>query len=123
MADPKSFDVKPGDEVELTYRLDYKSAEVKRLPDAAMYTHVTTRIEDTEGTLPWRAAQYFSRTEETVKVTEDDQLITFVARVTSATWDDGSAFPVTARYGNGTQSAPGETPHPVAVLAVRKAAT
>src|SRR5262245_20492968 len=85
MADPKGFQVRPGHEVELSYRLDYKSAEVKRLPDAGMYTHVTTMIP---GSLPWPAEQIFTSVKDTVKVTEDDQLIKFVTRVKQATEDD-----------------------------------
>ncbi|MEO8449450.1 MAG: hypothetical protein ABI647_06660 [Gemmatimonadota bacterium] len=120
MADVPKFELKVGQEVELTYQLDFKSAEVKRLPDAAFFSSVKTFIQEETGQLtPASAARCFSKPSDTVKITQDDQVIKLVSRVTDTNIDRKAPFDVFALYTDGTNPAPGEAPTLIANLVVR----
>lgn len=111
----------PGHDVEISYRLDYKVAEVKRLPDAGNFTHVTTRLGDGPADPKGDLAKVFTRLSETTPVTEDDQLVTFVTQVKGLDGTDTEAFGVQvfALYGTERGPATGAEAIHVADLVVR----
>lgn len=103
--------VNQGDEIEITYQLDYNSAEVKRLSDPKLFSHVTTLIHSAEGMPPSPSTQYFSVVSERVAVTVDDQKITFKTRAISIPLELHQKFLVTAGYSDSTgAAAAGEKP-------------
>ncbi|MBC7897296.1 MAG: hypothetical protein H7066_17900 [Cytophagaceae bacterium] len=112
---------KPGQEVEISYRLEYKMAEVARLPDAASFTHVTTSIGNVPDAAPSsEVAGAFTVTRESTKVTQDDQVIKFVTRVKDLPESEVLAVPVVAYYSDGKKIAAGEKPVEIAQLVVKK---
>ena len=118
-----SHDCRVGNEVEITYRLEYKMAEVARLPDAASYSHVATSIGNDPNNLPGKDVEAtFSVTRQHTKVTQDDQLITFTTRVKGMPDAESEVYavPVTAWFSNGQKIAPGEKAVDVAQLNVKK---
>lgn len=117
-----SHECKVGNEVEITYRLEYKMAEVSRLPDAASFSHVTTSIGSTpDVTPPAEFTATFSNVREHTKVSQDDQQVTFVTRVKQLpAGEEMFAVPVVAYFSDGKQIAAGEKPVEIAQLVVKK---
>lgn len=114
-----SVNCRVGDEIEVTYKLEYKMAEVARLPDAAEYSHVATSLGVPDPSEDTR--RLFSVVREFVKVTEDDQTIRFVTQSKGLPESNTElhAQPVVAWFGNGTRMARGEVPVEVAMLMVK----
>lgn len=114
-------DCKPGQEVEISYRLEYKVAEVSRLPDAASFSHVTTSIGNAPDAPPSaEVSATFTVVRESTKVTQDDQVIKFVTRVNAPPESEVLAVPVVAYYSDGKKIAAGEKPVEIAQLVVKR---
>jgi hypothetical protein len=112
---------KPGQEVEISYRLEYKMAEVARLPDAASFSHVTTALGNVPDAEPSaEVAAAFTVVREATKVSQDDQVIKFVTRVKTLTESEVLSVPVVAYYSDGKKIAAGEKPVEIAQLVVKQ---
>jgi hypothetical protein len=116
-----TFKVNQGDEIEISYQLDYKMAEVKRLSNPQLFSHVTTTIHSATTMPPASSTSHFTTVTDTTAVTVDDQRISLKTRVINIPLELHADFKVTALYNDGSgQAASGEAPVDLLMIHIQR---